>query len=598
MRAVKRLAFVAVLVAAAALVPFAAADGETLDDFQCSLCFEMLDEIKTQRNAAASAPLTTWDSLRAYLATSRYCRTAMFGNFNPCDAVRPALATTQPRGRLPEVSRDACVVLDLCPTEQILGMQDLLARRHIKHATAHVEHDDHDEAEKDDKKKKHHKKEEPHHKKKDHPRKKKTHSETASEVHDLRVALSHGARGYDNIRVSYIDNEPRDHPHTPEFLNFFSYNDRFHYVWPNKTLHSAIKPITNGTNVFTIGNDFNISVRMPAQGKGVRGLLIADPCFSGDYVGCRHGKELKIFERLTSLLNTALVRDVDTWAIIGDNFYDPHGILVPQFMAALTLEAKSQPVISVPGNHDFWQHGSPTAKSGYDTYGNGYMQYWVTDTSAAVDNDRKNISAPLDFAVDPSTKKISDVRNFFTYNMIGNVATITFSGAHDKAVSDPLFAEACEWVDEVKPAFVFVIGHWSSEHLGCAKDMRTADVHARIITMKGCKEIKDRVKWFEGHMHCNWVVKKDTGFRVAGFGMGGCSGKIPNFGIPFFETTDDGELHVGYFPIVGGNGTVPLKEEIHGNSQDIAWDTFFNCVTANGIGGCKHLAVEWLHQKA
>jgi len=413
-------------------------------------------------------------------------------------------------------------------------------------------------------------------------------------VHDMKVALAHGSRGYDFARISYVDNVARNH--SDAFMNFFSYNAPFHYVWTEKWLHTTVVPINtsdpNGTT-FAIGVDFNVTIKVPPRMGAVRGFILGDPCFNGDYVGCRHGGTFHVFDRLTQMLNVGLSRDVDTWALLGDNFYDPHGVLSPQFMQALSMPAKSKPMVVVPGNHDFWQHGSPHSRTGYDTYGNGYMQYWGTDTQASL----ANASMPFDFRVDPSTKEIAAAGNFFSYNRIGSLATITFSGAHHKDVMDPLFQEACEWVKREQPSYVFVLGHWSGVDLGCAEKMSTRDVHERIKKMPGCKEMSHRIKWFEGHQHCNLIVKENEGFRVAGWGMGGCKNhESPNFGVPYFDISDEGRLHVGYFPIVGGNGTVPIDVENESCGQDITWETFIGCIEANGLAGCKHLSVIWHEQ--
>jgi hypothetical protein len=297
------------------------------------------------------------------------------------------------------------------------------------------------------------------------------------------------------------------------------------------------------------------------------------------------------------MLNAGLESDNDFWMIIGDNFYDPHGILGPKFFTQLTHAAKSKPIMSIVGNHDFWQHGSPTAKSGYDTFGNGYMQYYLMDTAASL---TQKDGVPLDFSVDPtaSALRLRDgnphlppATNFFTLNAIGDVMMMSFSGAHTFEDSKPLFDDACKVVSEQKPKWFIVIGHWTGVDLGCQPKMTTKEVHEYITTVDGCKEMAHRVKWLEGHVHCNVVMEKDTGFRVAGFGMKDCS----NFGFPFIDSTGD-HLEIGYFPIVGGNGTVPSADEA-ASANDVDFDTLHACIQANGIAGCKRYAVNWLRQK-
>lgn len=549
------------LVAAAILIAFLAspalADGEVASDFSCKLCRDMLIELREASSAS------TWKDFKSLVNQTQYCKAANFGGFNPCDVVLPQLAkmpVDADSSAFKHGSREACVQLDLCEVDQLLGMP-----RHrqpkAKSGWAKV------------------------------PSFVPLHADTP--VHDMKIGLAHGSRGYDYVRISYVDNEARNH--SAGFMDFFTYNKPFNYVWDQKWLHTTVVPISNETNstTFSIGDDYNVTISLPKKNKGVRGFLVADPCFNGDYVGCREGAKYQVFDRLTQLLNVGLTKDVDTWVIIGDNFYDPHGVLVPQFMQALTVEAKSKPVISCPGNHDFWQHGLPhSKKGGYDTYGNGYMQYWGTDTQAAVNQEKAGNSTPFDFSVNPSTEVIAKAENFFTYNMIGNLATITFSGAHTKDIMDPMFEEACRWVADVQPAYVFVIGHWSSEKLGCAPDMRTEDVHGRIQKMEGCKAIADRIKWFEGHQHCNWIVKAKEGFRVAGWGMGGCG----NFGVPYFDITDDGHLTIGYFPVVGGNGTLAPAHEGPASPENVEWDVVISCLQAHGLKGCMNLGLQWHDQ--
>ena len=60
-------------------------------------------------------------------------------------------------------------------------------------------------------------------------------------------------------------------------------------------------------------------------------------------------------QRLPRLVNA--LSDVDFRAILGDNFYDRDGDITQRFFDKLTLKAKSQWQMTVPGNHDFWNTG-------------------------------------------------------------------------------------------------------------------------------------------------------------------------------------------------------------------------------------------------
>jgi hypothetical protein len=534
---------------------FAEADGREARDFQCQLCRSFVGALRApaekstarlvrQRNHGDKA-LTVEEVLRA-------CRTS--GAFDSCDFTAPALKRllgerplSEARALLGELGDDACGRMELCPVNEPWRT-----------------------------------------------------APAADDSLDVRVALGHIHRGYGNLRVSVVDNDAAKHDQA--FLDFFEYNEPFKYFWTDKTLHTTVKAITPGQEqIWKAGTELTLNVTLPPQGKGVRGFVVADPCFSSEYVHCLHADEWKIFERLPKMLNAGLESDNDFWMIIGDNFYDPHGILGPKFFTQLTQAAKSKPIVSIVGNHDFWQHGSPTAH-GYDTFGNGYMQYYLMDTAASL---REAGNVPLNFTVDPTKAIVGGVRsavdppnvhlppatNFFTLNAIGDVMMMSFSGAHTFEESKPLFDDACKVVSEQKAKWFVVIGHWTGVDAGCQPKMTTKDVHEYITTVDGCKEMAHRVKWLEGHAHCNLIMKKDTGFRVAGYGMKGCG----NFGFPFIDSTGD-HLEIGYFPVVGGNGTVDEADEA-ASASDVDFDTLYSCIKENGIGGCKHHAVSWLHQK-
>lgn len=73
--------------------------------------------------------------------------------------------------------------------------------------------------------------------------------------------------------------------------------------------------------------------------------------------------------------------------------------------------------------------------------------------------------------------------------------------------------------------------------------------------------------------------------------MGGCE----NFGLPYLSTHND-VLEIGYFPIIGGNGTVPDHDEKH-RKGDLAFSAVNACIGAKSLVACaKELAVVWLRQ--
>lgn len=92
-------------------------------------------------------------------------------------------------------------------------------------------------------------------------------------------------------------------------------------------------------------------------------------------------------------------------------------------------------MLSVPGNHDTWVHADPSAYTPDDQLQNGFFQFYGQDTLAA---SHSNYSTPFDFSVDPNKAgsnayTLPPASNLFTYNKMGNVVFVGFSGAHDFA---------------------------------------------------------------------------------------------------------------------------------------------------------------------
>jgi len=184
-------------------------------------------------------------------------------------------------------------------------------------------------------------------------------------------------------------------------------------------------------NTFKIG-EVNISIKIPRENQGTKGIMIADPCFSSEFVHCEYKDTFDTFNRLTSLLNAAAKHDdLDFWGILGDNFYDKYGDHTKSFFDQLSLEAKSKVFLSVIGNHDYWINGDPLAFSLNDQHGNGFMQFYAQDTFATLQSE----SEVFDFRVDPDSKWIwqsssAHSSNFAFYNKIGNMGFLGYSGAY------------------------------------------------------------------------------------------------------------------------------------------------------------------------
>ena len=82
-------------------------------------------------------------------------------------------------------------------------------------------------------------------------------------------------------------------------------------------------------------------MNLPAKGVGVRGVVIADPCFSGRWVGCDWALQWDTFNRSVQMLNAlAAAGDIDFFGILGDNFYDQDGRLTRALWDRLSLEFK------------------------------------------------------------------------------------------------------------------------------------------------------------------------------------------------------------------------------------------------------------------
>lgn len=161
---------------------------------------------------------------------------------------------------------------------------------------------------------------------------------------DFRVSKAYGSRGYDKVRISVIANTTIDNP-------IFTYSEPFEYRWTDNVLNTGIVTITPGEKTsFHIGSE-TINIFIPVKGEGTRGVLIADPCFTSEYIVCLYKKPFDIFDHLTSLLNAINAHDDNHfWMILGDNFYDQKGENTKTWFSALTTESKSKVFATVPGN--------------------------------------------------------------------------------------------------------------------------------------------------------------------------------------------------------------------------------------------------------
>jgi hypothetical protein len=115
----------------------------------------------------------------------------------------------------------------------------------------------------------------------------KVRDSTSSGSFDVRVSKALGSRGYDKIRLSIISNYSI-------VADTFTYSQPFQYRW---TSNDLIGPLYLNTGVVTVTpgeitsftiEDQQIDIYVPPEDSGVRGIIIADPCFTSEWVNCQY----------------------------------------------------------------------------------------------------------------------------------------------------------------------------------------------------------------------------------------------------------------------------------------------------------------------
>jgi hypothetical protein len=406
-------------------------------------------------------------------------------------------------------------------------------------------------------------------------------SSSSSSPLDIRVSKAVGSKGYDKIRVSLITNSNETEiPHS----DIFTYQNEFQYRWTDKYLSSGIVTVIPGQdNILNIEGQ-EITINIPKQGDGVRGLIFADPCYTSEFIVCSYQNTFDMFNRLTTLLNAINSHsDTSYWQILGDNFYDQEGEISSVFFSALSYETKSKIFLQAPGNHDFWVKATPALWTKKDQQGNGNMQYYGQDVIASTNESPYDFSANPD--INPNAENLPVSSNFFTYNLIGNVLMVAFSGAHSFESMIPYFEEACNYATEVSPALIFLLGHWNEDGDGSTIASTTPGVFEELKILPACMKHESKLRYFEGHLHCNQVVDKDLGFMVGANGMGDFSGCGGDWGLPIVDTTE-GRFRIYYFPI--------SKFQIREHEQYDNYDAILDCITNKGISQCYELATVWV----
>eukprot|EP00658_Telonema_sp_P-2_P000020 TRINITY_DN10003_c0_g1_i1.p1 TRINITY_DN10003_c0_g1~~TRINITY_DN10003_c0_g1_i1.p1 ORF type:complete len:278 (-),score=62.24 TRINITY_DN10003_c0_g1_i1:478-1311(-) len=272
----------------------------------------------------------------------------------------------------------------------------------------------------------------------------------------------------------------------------------------------------------------------------------------------------------------AAAGDLDFFAILGDNFYDQDGRLTSAVWRQLSPEFKQSFLISTPGNHDIWVAGGPgpTADQ-YDQYGHGFMQWYAQDSLAASPTGLFNLSAVPTLPVNGS-KLNNSPDNFLLAEQLGNVGILAYlGGGVTVAELRPRLEEMCRMMGETEGVReLLLVGHWDGASSGCLPGTDTPEIRDLIAGMAGCDQFGDRLRFLDGHTHCNQVQGKH-GFMIGGHGMSGC-GQVGFAVVDSFAA----ELQVWYF------------EERTAAKDD--FDSILACVGQKGVSGCTELGTSWL----
>jgi len=197
---------------------------------------------------------------------------------------------------------------------------------------------------------------------------------------------------------------------------------------------------------------------------------------------------------------------------------------------------------------------------------------------------KSNESQPFDFSANPDQHEIVAISNTFWYYTVGNVAMIGFANSYSWHLSEPYFEEACKFIDETKPALVLLQGHWNSGGLGAIDGMDTEHVYTKIQRVPGCDNLGTRLKYVEGHKHCNQIIQKNTGFVLGAFGFeDGDSSCAGAFGLPILDTRN-GVAKLNYFEL----GRYGRRAD---NFNDI-----IHCFKTQGYSNCTHYADVWMEE--
>ena len=292
------------------------------------------------------------------------------------------------------------------------------------------------------------------------------------------------------------------------------------------------------------------------------------------------------------------------------------GRLTTALFRGLSPAFKQTPLVVTPGNHDIWVAGGPGADSDrYDQFGHGFMQFYAQDSRAASGTGAAAGSGGLfNFSIVPEDPVNSELLNnapdnFVLYHQFGNLGIIAYvGGGVEPAGILPALKEACTFMgsDDAKLVTdVLLVGHWNDPSSGCPTGSNTPSIRDVAATLPGCSQFGGRLRFADGHTHCNTVQSdpgdnSTQGFMIGGHGMSGCG----QYGFMVVDTTTGGATGVAGEDGAGGAGgdvgasngggmRVDYYEEASDSGGD-SFDAIYSCVQERGISGCDALAHRWL----
>ena len=199
------------------------------------------------------------------------------------------------------------------------------------------------------------------------------------------------------------------------------------------------------------------------------------------------------------------------------------------------------------------------------------MQWYTQDTLASITSGTAARGDIFSFQPNPDETQAwndfnNDAANFMFYHKIGYV------GAGEREETLEQLRGACKYMAQAKPHVLFLLGHWDSGGSGITEDMCTPQIYEVIKTFPGC-DLGDRVKFIDGHAHCNHVQERasdgeSVGFLIGGHGMSGCD----QLGFAFIDSTKEG-VAVYYFEET--NSSIQGRhKKLHTPSCPLAEDRF------------------------